>query len=169
MKSFFYFITSFVFFFYSCTSSVAKINNRKYTIISSPYDSSARIIYGFDIFDNNDTLRLNVIYINNQIMIDNEQYNIVIDEKTKKKVIKVFNNELKLSNFDSKRKSMPSYSVLLSVTAAIDKSKAHNKPFSNAITVEFRDIEKNSDVSKEYEELIKYLKLRYKEFRKWPS
>ncbi len=37
------------------------------------------------------------------------------------------------------------------------------------MTVDFKNITRNSDVSSKYDELITYLKSRYKKFQQWPE
>lgn len=167
MKSFLYFLIAFAFFLHSCTSHDVNNNHRKYTIITTAFDTSS-IIYGFNVCDDHDTLKLSVIDKKHQI--DSKHYDIIIEKETKEKIIRVFYEQLNVDKFDSKRKESTNYSVIFRVSANFNRpEEQYYVPFSNILTAEYRDIKKNSDVSKDYEKLINHLKSKHKKFQQWPN
>lgn len=95
------------------------------------------------------------------------QNTIVIDDKTKAKIKEVFRYHLSIDNFDSHRKKRGGIGT---ITFELSSSeKLETSYVSNKITIKIEDIAKNSDASNEYEQLIDYLKSKYKQFEKWPN
>lgn len=140
----------------SCNERINNVEkNAKYTIVVSREGS----VYGFHFKDKEDTLRLLEI-INGSPTI----FKILIDDETKQKIKEVINYHFQIVNFDSgKKKRSPTNSVTFEISS-LSETDSYT---GNVITSEWKGIIKNSDVSEEYDSLIKYLKSEYKEFDNW--
>lgn len=152
--------------FLSCSpkdkeDNVDKIESKRYEIVT---ENNGKIS-GFSFKDDSDTMRLG--YTSRSTHSTNNFYNIIIDNETKIKIKEVFRYHLDIDNFNSSQKNTEEIGT---VTFKLSSSTELIAPsFPNTITIEFKNISKNNDVSNKYQELISYLKSRYKQFQKWSN
>lgn len=138
-----------------------KIETKRYEIVTENNDK----ISGFYFKENSDTMRLG--YTSRSNHSTNDFYNIIIDNETKIKIKEVFRYHLDINNFNAPQKNMEKIGTG-TVTFELSNTTELIAPYyPNTITLEFKNISKDSDVSTKYQELISYLKSRYKQFQKW--
>ncbi len=143
--------------FFGCNVNKKKIKNREFSVIVE----FNNVISGFTFRDSSDTLLLR-LSINNS---NSSYYKLLLKDETKEKLINVFDSQFNINEFKFNRKDSLSFN---SVTFEISNVNDEFNNNSSSLTALCKHINKNSDVSIEYDNLINYLKCIYPEFKSFP-